>query len=121
MSKIFYDHLIIIEEIWDEVESLPLHAHEKQSAKKLADEYVHHRVLTLILDLLPRDHHEDFLNRFHHAPHDVLHLKYLEEKIGKQIHQEISTLGKKLKQELSRELKKHKKPNPIHHKRGKGS
>ena len=107
MSKIFYDHLIIIEEIWEEVEKLPLQKHEKQHAKKLADEYVHHRVLTLILDLLPRDHHEVFLNKFHVAPHDVSHLKYLEEKIGKQIHQEISTLGKQLKQELKKELKKH--------------
>lgn len=107
--KVFYDHLILIEEIFIEIDGLDMSTEEKKAAKKMSDDYVHHHVLIYILDVLPREEHEPFLERFHSAPYDLNHMKFLEEKTQKAIHAEISSLGKKLKHELLKEIKKHKR------------
>lgn len=106
--KLFYDHLILIEEVFIEIETLPLSPHEKQSAKKLSDDLMHQKVLIYILDMLPRPHHEEFLDRFHKAPYDIDHLRFLTEKTQRDVHMDLVVLGKQLKKELLSEIKKHK-------------
>ena len=107
--KLFYDHLVIIDEVFEEVETLSISDSEKSTLKKLIDEMAHHAVLTHILDLLPRSHHEEFLERFHVAPHDLSIIQYLEKKIEKDIHAEIAAISRKLKEEIRTEFKKHTK------------
>mgnify|MGYP001582992890 CR=1 FL=1 len=109
MSKIFYDHIILIEEIFVEVDGLILSAPEKEALKQTIDELVHHRALTLILDLLPEIQQKVFLLRFHQAPYDVVHLKFIEEHSRKDIYHELSKLAKAVKKEVRKEIKKHKK------------
>ena len=46
---------------------------------------MHYTVLMHILDVLPKDYHEEFLNRFHQSPHDLFLLSYLEKKTQKNI------------------------------------
>lgn len=89
MSKIFYDHLIALEDLEKELDSLEATPEEKEELWKLVDEILHHRVLGCILDRLPNDHHEEFLSKFHEAPHDEYLLDYLKEKIGENIEEII--------------------------------
>ena len=107
MSKLFYDHLIVFEEIIYEIEGSNLHPEDKKQAKKLADEIIHHKVLIFILDHLPKAHHEEFLTRFYKAPYDLGHFKFLEEKIKHDIKSELIILGEKVKKEIFAEIKKH--------------
>lgn len=112
MSKIFYDHLIVFEEIIFKIDALDISQENKQHAKKLADEIIQHKVVTHILDLLPKVHHQEFLTRFHKAPYDLEHLKYLEEKIQRDMKMELVQLGQKIKKEILAEIKKHKHTKP---------
>lgn len=108
MSKVFYDHLILIDELFAEVDLVELTSEEKKQAKKKIDDLVHHKVLTKILDLLPREHHEEFLIRFHAAPHDHRHLTYLKEKGNIDVQTELVELSNHLKKDLRHLLSQHK-------------
>lgn len=109
MTKLFYDHLVIIEDLFIEVEELEVTHEEKLAMKKMIDEIIQHQLLTHILDLLPKEDHEVFLERFHHAPYDTKHLQFLEEKIDRDMHAEIIIIAQKAKDEIRKEIKKHKK------------
>lgn len=109
MSKLFYDHLIIIEELEGILRDVE-EPEEKEELHRLVDEIVHHRVLGCILDYLPRVHHEEFLDRFHKAPYDESLINYLQEKTAKEIdiEEKIKEEVGKLKKELLAEIKKRK-------------
>ena len=81
MSQIFYDHLIILENLEVKITALGLEPEEKEALNQLVEETVHYRLMTRILDTLPHEHHEEFLDFFHQAPHEERLLKYLQEKI----------------------------------------
>ena len=109
MSKMFYEHLLILEDLWEEIGALSISAKEKNQLIETTEELFHYKVMTLILDHLPKVHHGDFLQRFTNIPHDTSHLQYLEEKVGVSIHHEIAVLAVGLKEEVRSVLKKHKK------------
>ncbi len=102
MSKLFYDYLIELPEIDLAIKEEKLESEEREELQKLVDEMIHHRVLVCILDHLPREHHEEFLERFHAAPHDETLIIFLEEKtpaeisIEEKIREEIQKLKQKL-------------------------
>ncbi|OGM28571.1 hypothetical protein A2962_03080 [Candidatus Woesebacteria bacterium RIFCSPLOWO2_01_FULL_39_61] len=100
MSKIFYDHLIIIEEIDFIIRNAAESSEEKEELWKLVDEIIHHRILERILNRLPEKRHKEFLERFHLAPHDESHILYLQEKTG----EDIEKIIKKEVNELEKEL-----------------
>ena len=107
MSKIFYDHLIIIEDLEDVVKSHE-EPEEREEMHRLIDEMIHHRVLGCILDQLPREYHEEFLEKFHAAPYDESLVNYLQEKTPQEvdIEEKIREEVAKLKKELLKEIKK---------------
>jgi len=100
MSKIFYDHLIVLEEVDRYIKDSAETSEEKAELWQIVDEIVHHRVLGCILKQLPPDYHNEFLERFHQAPYDESLLTYLNEKIKKNIQelikQEIGALAAEL-------------------------
>lgn len=110
MSKIFYDYLIIFEELEDVIRSEEVEPEEREEIHQLIDEMIHHRVLGCILDHLPREHHEEFLERFHETPYDEGLIQYLQEKTPEEVDIEakIKEEVAKLKQELLEEIKKKK-------------
>jgi hypothetical protein len=66
MTKLFYDNLIVFDEI------------------------VNHKVIEKILDSLPRESHEEFLELFHECPHDETAIfGYLKGKAGKDMKGEL--------------------------------
>jgi|SRR3989344_9252693 len=104
MSKIFYDHLVVFEEIESvirEVSSIP---EEKEELWKLVDDIVHHKVMIAILDNLPIEHHEEFLNRFHELPHHESHITYLNQRILNETDDDIEKIIKKEIQSLEKDL-----------------
>lgn len=107
MAKLFYDHLVLIEEIWTEVDIITIPDHEKKQAKKMVDEYVQQKVITYILDILPMSLHEEFLQKVYATPHDIKHLKFLEEKLDRDIQSDLVKLGADLKKEIRSLLKQH--------------
>lgn len=105
MSKIFYDHLIILEEVETEIKNISDSPDEKEELWNLVDDIVNHRMMITILDRLPFEHHADFLSRFHQAPHDEKHIDYLNERLEGNIEEMIKQEIEGLKSELLHEIK----------------
>lgn len=106
MAKIFYDHLIVFEELIAELNSLDNES--KQEIIGLMDETLHHHILDTILTHLPKEHHGEFLERFHKAPHDPELLLFLKQYAVVDIEEKIKEKAKKVKRGLLSELKKSK-------------
>lgn len=86
MSKLFFDHLLQLDDFDREIKKVAKTQEEREELWLLVDEIIHHKALGCILDRLPRENHEEFLEMFHKAPHDEEYLfGYLRAKIGKNI------------------------------------
>ena len=106
MSKLFFDHLIYLEEVEIEIKKSASSSEEREELWKLVDEIVTHKVLGKVLDKLPREHHEEFLELFHKCPHDEVRIfGYLRSKAGDSIEEDLKNDLKNLGQDLLRELK----------------
>jgi hypothetical protein len=105
MSKLFFDHLVEFEEIEKQIKKVAKTSEEREELWGLVDEIIHHKVIGCILDKLPRQHHEEFLELFHKSPHDEeLLFGYLRKKVGDNIEslikQEIGGLASELLEEI---------------------
>lgn len=112
MTKIFYDHLTISEEITVELDKYKLDHQEREEIIQLVDENIHHRVLDIILTHLPKEKHHDFLTKFHSAPHDSNLLAYLKKEV-ENIEEFIICEAKKVKAEILREFKRAQKTSVL--------
>ena len=105
MTKIFYDHLVELGKIDKQIKKVAKTSEEKEELWGLVDEIIHHKVFDVILGKLPREHHEEFLEKFHASPHDESLIDYLKEKIGQNIEelikQEIGSLGEEILREIN--------------------
>ena len=70
MSKLFFDHLVSLEEVEIEIRKNASSKEEREELWKLVDGIVNHKVMEKVLDNLPRDNHEEFLELFHKCPYD---------------------------------------------------
>lgn len=104
MSSIFYDHLIVFEEIDIVIKKTTQTKEEQEELWNLVDEIIHHRVVARILDHLPQEHHEEFLDKFHKRPHDEGLITYLNEKTQNDIESEIKSEIDTLKKEILKEI-----------------
>jgi hypothetical protein len=100
MSKIFYDHLIILEEVEVYIDRVAKTSEEKEELWRLIDEIIHHRVLTSILEKLPEEHHNHFLKKFFTKPFDDNLIPYLNEKINEDVEAFITSEIDSLSDEL---------------------
>ncbi len=100
MSMLFFDHLVVINGLDKKIKKLSSSNDEMQELWKYVEELIHHRVLDCCLDNLPEEHHSEFLDKFHKAPHDIGLLDYLNQKIGKDVEKLIKIEIKKLRKEL---------------------
>lgn len=106
MSILYYDHLIVIENLDKKIKKATASNDERQELWSYVEELIHHRVMDCCLCNLPAEHHTEFLDKFHKCPHDVGLLKYLNEKIGKDVEKLIKIEIKKLSDELQPKLNK---------------
>lgn len=104
MSRVFYDHLIVLEEVDKHIKDSVETSEQREELWQVVDEIIHHRVLGCVLDHLPGEHHEEFLEKFHQAPYDESLLSYLNKKIKKNIEelikQEIGNLATELLEKI---------------------
>lgn len=96
MSKLFYDHLLVLEEVEIHIKNMDASKEEKEELWNLVDGVVRTRVMDVILTKLPKEHHEDFLEKLSLFPHDERLMEYLKEKvegIDKEIQEEVKKLA----------------------------
>jgi hypothetical protein len=109
MSKLFFDHLVVLNEVDVFVKKTAQTKEEKEELWQLIDEIVHHRVFDTILGKLPEKHHQEFLEMFHSHPHDEGLIDYLKEKIGENIEelirQEIGGLSSEILENIQESKK----------------
>lgn len=104
MSKLFYDHLIVLTEVEMEIKSIAETEEERHELWQIVDEIIHHRILEFLLDRLPEDYHDEFLEKFHACPHDESHLHFLNERIEGEIEKLIREEVDSLASEILREM-----------------
>ena len=86
MSKLFFDHLLSLDNLDKEIKKMAKTPEEREELWLLVDEIIHHKVFDIILEKLPKDNHEEFLEMVHKFPHDEDFLfGYLKNKIGENI------------------------------------
>ncbi len=104
MSKVYYDHLIVLDDIEKKIKKIAQTQEEREELWQLVDDIIHHRVLACVLDNLPKDNHKEFLGMFHEAPHSLNLMDYLKERIKENIEelikQEIGGLASELLKDL---------------------
>jgi hypothetical protein len=77
MAKIFYDDLIAWKTLAVAVEALGLTKEEQLEFSEHLEHIIHTEVLAIIIEFLPPEKHEEFVERFHAAPHDEQHFFYI--------------------------------------------
>ena len=104
MSKLFYDHLIVLEELEHHLRDIVESSDEREELWQLIDEIIHHRVLGCILDRLPGEHHDEFIERYSSMPHDNSLLKYINELVEESMEELIKTELNNINEEIFQEL-----------------
>ncbi len=105
MSHLFFDHLVNLEEVEREINAIVKTNEEKEEFWQIIDEIVHHQVMGCIFDNLPRQNHEEFLEKFHLAPFDHNLFIYLKERIQANIETLIKDEIRKLSVEILEEIR----------------
>ena len=100
MNKVFYDSIIILEEVEKAINQTIESHQEKQEIWQLVDNITHQRIIFRILKVLPETHHNKFLDMFHEAPHDEELLEFLKEKSKTDIETELQKEAEHLTLEL---------------------
>jgi len=109
MSQLFFDHLILIEEVSSQLDEFTLDPEEKAEIIDLIDQTLHHHTLNVIFNLLPIEKHADFVDMFKKTPHDKALLEYLKKEIKTDIEAEIKKQAERIKKEIMVEVHKAKK------------
>ena len=105
MSHIFYDRLIVFEEVETEIKKVAKTSEEKEELWREIDEIIHHKLMGCVLEKLPKECHHEFLKKFEKAPYDEGLFKFLTEKIGEDIEEFLKVETEKLKTELLQLIK----------------
>jgi len=104
MSRLFYDDLIILEELDHHVRHAAKSSEEKEELWSIIDEIIHHRVMGCILDRLSEEDHYEFLDKFHKTPHDEELYNYINMRIDEDIEDAIRNEIADIKEELINEI-----------------
>lgn len=89
MSKLFFDHLIVLDDVDKQIKKISNSLEEREELWRLVDEIVYHRVFDVIFGRLPKEHHEEFLLKFHKEPHSESLVTYLQHKISENVEELI--------------------------------
>lgn len=108
MNK-FYSHLIEIESLIIELDSLELSDREKKHLASLVDSNLHQAILYAILDELDDKEKNMFFDHLKKNDHEKI-WKLLNEKIDK-VEDKIKDAADKIKEELKKDIKKAKRIN----------
>ena len=85
MTKVFFDQLTDLSKIEKRINKVAKIHEEKLELWQLVDEILHHKVLGCVLEKLPKEYHEEFLEEFSKKPYDEGLFDYLKKRIGEDI------------------------------------
>ncbi len=105
MSKLYYDRLIVFEEVEAEIKKVAKTSEEKEELWREIDEIIHHKLMGCVLEKLPKEDHREFLEKFEEAPQDEGLFKFLTERVGEDIEDFLKLETEKLKIELLQLIK----------------
>ncbi len=110
MKKQFYTHLIEIDSIHTELETIPLEKHEKDELVAIVHSTIHHVIIETVLSELPEEDGKLFLSHVTEEKHDSVWelLKQKIEGVEGKITKAIENLKTELHQDID-EVKKEKK------------
>lgn len=100
MSRVFYDHIIVLEELEEEINKIAPSHDAKFKLWQMIDEITHFRVLHRTLKLLPKNHHRKFLMMLHQAPYEPEIMYFLMEKTEGQIEKSLKQEKESILQDL---------------------
>lgn len=105
MAKLFYDHLIIIEEVISVLDSYNLSSIEREQILDLIDQTMQQEILATVLSNIPKQHHELFLSYLHVAPQDKKIIEFVREKGGDNIEKQILKTANRVKKKILKEIR----------------
>ena len=94
----FYDHLL-------DLSDLEKHLGSDEELMLIAKKTLRNHALVSILQILPKDKHDQFLQEFVQAPHEQKHWEFLRKHITADLEKVIKTEVARAKKEILRELK----------------
>jgi hypothetical protein len=104
MSKLFYDHLIVIEDFVAIFEEYSVPTDEKGKLLETIEEILHHHIFDTVLTHLPRNHHETFLEKFASHPGNEDILIFLKDKTKVDIEKEIVRTVARVKAKILKDI-----------------
>lgn len=111
-KKHFYSHLIEVDSLHIELDSLELSIEEKHELTVLMDTTIHHTVMDTVLTELPEDGKKELLKHLLHENHDEI-WKLLKQKVTEP-EEKIKKAVHSLKKELHEDIKESKKKKKLH-------
>lgn len=105
MKKLFFDHLLLIDDVTAVIDTHDLSPQQRQELIDLVDHTLQLEILSEILTHLPRKHHETFLGKLHQAPHDPEIMVFLQTHvmgIDQIIFKKAATVKKRIIRDLKR-------------------
>lgn len=105
---IFYQKLIVLEPILEELHGMDLSDEERGHLASLVDSSLHHAILDEILSNLNEKDKKMFLRRLHENPEDEELLVFLNERI-EGIEEKIKKVSEQLVKEMHEDVKEAKK------------
>lgn len=108
MTKLFYDHLVVIEDIVAVLDEHELSREEREQLLETIDETLHHHIMDVILTYLPREHHEIFLEKLTAKPHHPELLAFVQEKTAIDIEREIKKTAERIKKKILKDIEEAK-------------
>lgn len=94
----FYDHLL-------DLSDLEKHLGKDEELMLIAKKTLRNHALVSILQILPKDKHDLFLQEFVRAPHDQKHWQWLKNEIKDDLEKIIKAEVLRAKKEILKELK----------------
>mgnify|MGYP001577907715 CR=1 FL=1 len=103
--SVFYDHLVGLDELHQDLLVLKLPTQEHYHLLNLIDSTFHHEILAICLDCLPIEHHESFIVQFNKEPNDESLLAHLKN-MDPEIEEKIKRRGSEIKEKVKNDIKK---------------
>lgn len=93
----FYDHLL-------DLSDLEKHLEKDEELVLIAKKTLRNHALVSILEILPKDKHDQFLQEFVQAPHDQKHWEFLRKHITADLEKVIKTEVARAKKDIIKHL-----------------
>lgn len=77
MTKYFFDNLIRLEEVMEEISSL-VPSWEQEELFEIISETLRHEIFDVVFTALPLPQHAIFIQKFEESPADTSHILYIE-------------------------------------------